>query len=58
MAVAELHADEASFHRFHTVDLPGRIDRGMGGHATNHPAIVMTICLTTGGPEAGHHPGG
>ncbi len=30
----------------------------MGGHATNCRAIVMTMCLTTGGPEAGHHRGG
>ncbi len=34
-------------------DLPWHRDCGMGGHATNCPAIVMTICLTTGGPEAG-----
>jgi ectoine hydroxylase-related dioxygenase (phytanoyl-CoA dioxygenase family) len=34
-------------------DLPWHRDCGMGGHATNCPAIVMTICLTTGAPEAG-----
>jgi len=25
----------------------------MGGHALNCPTVVMSICLTTGGPEAG-----
>lgn len=34
-------------------DLPWHRDCGMGGHANNCPAIVMTICLTSGTPEAG-----
>ena len=34
-------------------DLPWHRDCGMGGHATNCPTVVMTICLTAGGPEAG-----
>ena len=34
-------------------DLPWHRDCGMGGHARNCPAIVMTICLTRGTPEAG-----
>jgi ectoine hydroxylase-related dioxygenase (phytanoyl-CoA dioxygenase family) len=34
-------------------DLPWHRDCGMGGHAMNCPMAVMTICLTTGAPEAG-----
>ncbi len=34
-------------------DLPWHRDCGMGGHATNCPAVVMTICLTDGGPGSG-----
>jgi len=34
-------------------DLPWHRDCGMGGHALNCPTVVMSICLTTGGPEAG-----
>lgn len=35
------------------VDLPWHRDCGMGGHALNCPTVVMSICLTDGGPEAG-----
>jgi len=34
-------------------DLPWHRDCGMGGHALNCPSVVLTICLTTGTPEAG-----
>ena len=34
-------------------DLPWHRDCGMGGHALNCPSVVITICLTTGTPEAG-----
>ena len=34
-------------------DLPWHRDCGMGGHALNCPSVVVTICLTTGTPEAG-----
>ncbi len=34
-------------------DLPWHRDCGMGGHATNCPMVVMTICLTDGGPGSG-----
>jgi hypothetical protein len=34
-------------------DLPWHRDCGMGGHALNCPSVVVTICLTTGSPEAG-----
>ncbi len=34
-------------------DLPWHRDCGMGGHALNCPAMVMSICLTTGTPGAG-----
>lgn len=34
-------------------DLPWHRDCGMGGHASNCPTLVMTICLTEGTPEAG-----
>lgn len=34
-------------------DLPWHRDCGMGGHATNCPMTVMTICLTDGGPGSG-----
>lgn len=34
-------------------DLPWHRDCGMGGHALNCPTVVMSICLTDGGPEAG-----
>ena len=34
-------------------DLPWHRDCGMGGHAANCPTLVMTICLTDGGPAAG-----
>lgn len=34
-------------------DLPWHRDCGMGGHANICPRIVATVCLTTGGPEAG-----
>ena len=34
-------------------DLPWHRDCGMGGHAANCPTLVMTICLTDGGPDAG-----
>lgn len=34
-------------------DLPWHRDCGMGGHALNCPTIVVTVCLTDGGPEAG-----
>ena len=34
-------------------DLPWHRDCGMGGHATMCPTMVMSICLTDGGPEAG-----
>jgi len=33
MAIAEPHADEASFHRFQAEDLPGRIAAGKGAPA-------------------------
>lgn len=39
-------------------DLPWHRDCGMGGHALNCPTAIMTICLTDGSPEAGHHLGG
>ncbi len=34
-------------------DLPWHRDCGMGGHALNCPSAVLTICLTSGAPEAG-----
>ncbi len=34
-------------------DLPWHRDCGMGGHATNCPMVVMTICLTDGSAGAG-----
>jgi ectoine hydroxylase-related dioxygenase (phytanoyl-CoA dioxygenase family) len=34
-------------------DLPWHRDCGMGGHAINCPAMVMSICLTSGTPGAG-----
>jgi len=34
-------------------NLPWHRDCGMGGHALNCPSVVVTICLTTGTPEAG-----
>lgn len=34
-------------------DLPWHRDCGMGGHATNCPATVMTICLTDGSAGSG-----
>lgn len=34
-------------------DLPWHRDCGMGGHASICPRVVATVCLTTGGPEAG-----
>lgn len=34
-------------------DLPWHRDCGMGGHARNCPTVIVTICLTSGTPEAG-----
>jgi ectoine hydroxylase-related dioxygenase (phytanoyl-CoA dioxygenase family) len=34
-------------------DLPWHRDCGMGGHARNCPTLIITICLTDGGPGAG-----
>jgi ectoine hydroxylase-related dioxygenase (phytanoyl-CoA dioxygenase family) len=34
-------------------DLPWHRDCGMGGHASMCPVIIATVCLTTGGPDAG-----
>jgi len=34
-------------------DLPWHRDCGMGGHATNCPSVVMTICLTDGSAASG-----
>lgn len=34
-------------------DLPWHRDCGMGGHARNCPTVIVTVCLTSGTPEAG-----
>ncbi len=47
MAVAELHADEASFRRFHTVDLPRRIAAGNGALAFADVERLGAIGLRT-----------
>lgn len=34
-------------------DLPWHRDCGIGGHARNCPTVIVTVCLTSGTPEAG-----
>ncbi len=58
MAVAELSADEASFRRFHTVDLPRRIGSGNGPLAFADVERLGAIGLGTPAESYTYRPDG
>ena len=58
MAVAELHADAASFHRFHTVELPQRIASGNGALAFADVERLGSIALRTPAGSYTYRPDG